>query len=97
MFLEGGPSLLETAAFINPIQWVIITPGCGMLGFVGQTLLNSSFQMESAGLAATMQYVEIAFAVIWGVLCEFIAFSPSFSFHFPFVLAQFRSKRRQDL
>ena len=29
-------------------QMVIIVFGCGMLGFVGQTLLNSSFQRESA-------------------------------------------------
>lgn len=50
------------------MQWAIIVFGCGMLGFVGQTLLNSSFQLESAGLAATMQYVEIVYAEVWGVL-----------------------------
>ena len=29
-------------------QMVVIVVGCGMMGFVGQTLLNSSFQRESA-------------------------------------------------
>jgi hypothetical protein len=30
--------------------------GAGLLGFIGQTLLNLSFQLDNAGLVATMQY-----------------------------------------
>lgn len=33
---------------LTAAQMTIIVFGCGMLGFVGQTLLNSSFQLESA-------------------------------------------------
>ena len=33
---------------LTAVQMIIIIFGCGMLGFVGQTLLNSSFQLESA-------------------------------------------------
>ena len=33
---------------LTVIQMLTIVFGCGMLGFVGQTLLNSSFQLESA-------------------------------------------------
>ena len=54
---------------VTRTQWLILTLGCGGLGFVGQTLLNLSFQMKNnVGVVATMQYVEIVYAMGWGVM-----------------------------
>ena len=54
---------------VTRTQWLILTLGCGGLGFVGQTLLNLSFQMKNnVGVVATMQYVEIVYAMGWGVV-----------------------------
>ena len=62
LWAQGDP----LTAAVTPLQGVILVLGAGCLGFVGQTLLNLSFQLENAGIAATMQYVEIVFAMIWG-------------------------------
>ena len=49
---------------VTRTQWVILTLGCGGLGFVGQTLLNLSFQMKNnVGLVEKMQYVDIFYAM----------------------------------
>ncbi|KAG7394395.1 hypothetical protein PHYBOEH_005238 [Phytophthora boehmeriae] len=39
--------------------------GCGLFTFVGQMFLTKGFQLEKAGIASVMRYLDVVFVFIW--------------------------------
>ncbi|KAG7384912.1 hypothetical protein PHYPSEUDO_002133 [Phytophthora pseudosyringae] len=39
--------------------------GCGLFTFLGQTFLTRGFQLEKAGIASVMRYLDVVFVFIW--------------------------------
>lgn len=46
--------------------WLAVL-GTGFLGFVGQLFLTRGFQLESAGTASVMRYLDVVFVFIWDI------------------------------
>lgn len=44
--------------------WLAVL-GTGFLGFVGQLFLTRGFQLENAGTASVMRYLDVVFVFIW--------------------------------
>ncbi|KAG2531966.1 hypothetical protein BBO99_00002386 [Phytophthora kernoviae] len=45
-------------------EWRAIV-GCGLFTFVGQMFLTKGFQLEKAGIASVMRYLDVVFVFIW--------------------------------
>ncbi|OWY90325.1 hypothetical protein PHMEG_00041594 [Phytophthora megakarya] len=39
--------------------------GCGLFTFLGQSFLTRGFQLEKAGIASVMRYLDVVFVFIW--------------------------------
>ncbi|KAL4164387.1 hypothetical protein KRP22_004253 [Phytophthora ramorum] len=48
----------------TPLVWGAII-GCGMFTFLGQSFLTRGFQLEKAGIASVMRYLDVVFVFIW--------------------------------
>lgn len=44
--------------------WLAVM-GTGWLGFLGQLFLTRGFQLEKAGAASVMRYLDVVFVFIW--------------------------------
>jgi drug/metabolite transporter (DMT)-like permease len=61
--------IIGDSAFALPVgtEWVLVA-GVGLFGSIGQLLLNKGLQMDQAGRGASMGYLSIAFAYVYGFL-----------------------------
>jgi drug/metabolite transporter (DMT)-like permease len=61
--------IIGDSALAMPVgaDWLLVA-GVGILGSIGQLLLNKGLQMDQAGRGASMGYLGIAFAYIYGFL-----------------------------
>ncbi|TMW56992.1 hypothetical protein Poli38472_002917 [Pythium oligandrum] len=68
-------SVLGSLAYIALVQRVFVVPntfslwvaviGSGIFTFVGQVLLTKGFQLEKAGIASVMRYLDVVCVFIW--------------------------------
>ena len=61
--------IIGDSAFAVPVgtDWWLVA-GVGLFGSIGQLLLNKGLQMDQAGRGASMGYLSIAFAYLYGFL-----------------------------
>ena len=61
--------MIGDSAFAVPVgtDWLLVA-GVGLFGSIGQLLLNKGLQMDQAGRGASMGYLSIAFAYLYGFL-----------------------------
>ncbi len=59
--------IIGDSAFAVPVgsDWLLVA-GVGVMGSIGQLLLNKGLQMDQAGRGASMGYLSIAFAYVYG-------------------------------
>jgi drug/metabolite transporter (DMT)-like permease len=59
--------IIADSALAVPVgsDWLLVA-GVGILGSIGQLLLNKGLQMDQAGRGASMGYLSIAFAYVYG-------------------------------
>ncbi|RLN26269.1 hypothetical protein BBJ28_00004539, partial [Nothophytophthora sp. Chile5] len=67
--LKGVPALTIVHYFmlssaILAFIWRAIV-GCGVFTFLGQMFLTKGFQLEKAGIASVMRYLDVVFVFIW--------------------------------
>ncbi|RLN43832.1 hypothetical protein BBJ28_00006081 [Nothophytophthora sp. Chile5] len=63
-------ALVQRQAFVvpsTPAVWGAVI-GSGVFTFVGQLLLTKGFQLEKAGIASVMRYLDVVFVFIWDYL-----------------------------
>ncbi|RLN43833.1 hypothetical protein BBJ28_00006080 [Nothophytophthora sp. Chile5] len=73
--LKGVPALTIVHYFmlssaILAFIWVVLIEqraivGCGVFTFLGQMFLTKGFQLEKAGIASVMRYLDVVFVFIW--------------------------------
>ncbi|KAG6617233.1 Drug/Metabolite transporter (DMT) Superfamily [Phytophthora cinnamomi] len=57
--IQQSFSVSSTAAFWGAVF------GCGLFTFLGQSFLTRGFQLEKAGIASVMRYLDVVFVFIW--------------------------------
>lgn len=48
----------------TPQLWAVIV-ACGVFTFMGQLFLTKGLQLEKAGVASAMRYLDVVFVFIW--------------------------------
>ncbi len=62
------PLAAPTAVWPTWTEWVMLIAGVGLTAQAGQVFLTKGLQLEPAGRAMTMSYLQIPFAALWGLL-----------------------------
>ncbi|DBA00910.1 TPA: LOW QUALITY PROTEIN: hypothetical protein N0F65_006110, partial [Lagenidium giganteum] len=65
--LSGLSLLFVDQRFLIPTSWTmwLAMVGTGFLGFIAQICLTRGFQLEKAGPASVMRYLDIVFVFLW--------------------------------
>jgi drug/metabolite transporter (DMT)-like permease len=58
------PWMLSSFAMPQPIDWLLLV-GLGVATQVGQVCMTRGLELERAGRATTISYLQVAFAMIW--------------------------------
>src|SRR5690606_19598457 len=61
------PGTLAAAVWPTPAEWAILL-GVGLTAQAGQVYLTRGLQLEPAGRATAVGYLQIVFAAAWGAL-----------------------------
>ncbi|KAF0684530.1 Aste57867_23529 [Aphanomyces stellatus] len=65
--LEGvrlsSMSGFQSGSLSTNVRWTCV--GTGFLGFIGQLCMTKGFQLENAGIASVMRYLDIVFVFVW--------------------------------
>jgi drug/metabolite transporter (DMT)-like permease len=61
------PATVVQGVWPQGIEWLALL-GVGVFAQIGQVCLTRGLALEPAGRAMALSYVQIAFAVLWGVL-----------------------------
>lgn len=69
------PATIAQGVWPRGVEWLVLL-GVGVFAQIGQVCLTRGLVLEPAGRAMALSYVQIAFAVLWGVL--FFGEIPSF-------------------
>jgi drug/metabolite transporter (DMT)-like permease len=62
------PLAAPTAIWPTWPEWIMLVAGVGLTAQAGQVFLTKGLQLEPAGRAMTMSYLQIPFAALWGLL-----------------------------
>ncbi len=62
------PLALPTAVWPSTLEWLVLIAGVGLTAQVAQVWMTKGLGEELAGRAVAMNYLQVAFGVLWGVL-----------------------------
>ncbi len=61
------PMALPTAVWPSPLDWLVVVAGVGLSAQIAQVWMTRGLAEEQAGRAVAMNYLQVAFGVLWGL------------------------------
>ena len=65
--MASVPIVIPDVLWPTPVEWCLLL-GIGVLTQIAQIYLTKSLNLETATRAMSVSYVQILFAVLWGIL-----------------------------
>jgi drug/metabolite transporter (DMT)-like permease len=66
--LGSLPLALPTAVWPSPLEWLVLVAGVGLTAQIAQVWMTKGLGEELAGRAVAMNYLQIVFGTLWGIL-----------------------------
>ncbi|BBM69494.1 DMT family transporter [Rhodothermus marinus] len=62
------PMALPTAVWPSPLDWLVVVAGVGLSAQIAQVWMTRGLAEEQAGRAVAMNYLQVVFGALWGLL-----------------------------